>query len=218
MRKIPTDMVTGSRHMTTHYGELEIVEYDNKSNVRVRFINTGYETVVQACVIRKGTVKDRFTPSVYGVGYVGEGEFKPSINSKLTKIYKTWKSMLQRCYDKKCQARQPTYLGCSVVYEWHNFQNFAEWMSKQDYEGKQLDKDIKVKGNKVYGPDTCMFVLPYENKVEASAKHYVFISPEGERVGIYNLNEFCRENGLNHGTMSQVHLGKAKQHKGWTVL
>jgi len=31
-------------------------------------------------------------------------------------------------------------------------------MINQDWEGKQLDKDIKFTGNKVYSPETCIFV------------------------------------------------------------
>lgn len=216
MQKIPDDMITGTHHMTNTYGELEVVEYNNHNTVRVKFLATGYEPVVRAGNIRRGKVKDLLVPSVYGVGYVGDGGFAPSIDRKPTKTYKTWASMLQRCYDKKFQAGNPTYTDCSVDPEWHNFQNFAEWMSKQDYRGKELDKDIKVKGNEVYSPETCMFVTQAENAVDANAKNHVFISPTGEKVEIYNLNEFCRENMLNTSNMCLVRSGKRKQHKGWT--
>lgn len=73
-------------------------------------------------------------------------------------FYQTWKGMLKRCYSAKTQERQPTYRGCSVSEEWHTFSNFKNWMEKQDFEGKQLDKDLLLEGNKVYGPETCVFV------------------------------------------------------------
>ncbi len=77
--------------------------------------------------------------------------------------YKAWKSMLVRCYSKKYQERKPTYKGCSVSAEWHSFSNFKAWMEKQDWEGKELDKDLLFKGNKVYSAETCVFVTPLVN-------------------------------------------------------
>lgn len=73
-------------------------------------------------------------------------------------FYKTWQSMLNRCYSEKLQAKYPTYIGCSVCEEWLTFSNFKRWMETQDWEGKHLDKDILIEGNKVYSPETCVFV------------------------------------------------------------
>jgi hypothetical protein len=72
--------------------------------------------------------------------------------------YLTWKDMLRRAYCPKLHARNPTYIGVTVCEEWHSFMAFRAWMEKQDWQGKQLDKDIIVPGNKVYSPDTCVFV------------------------------------------------------------
>ena len=74
------------------------------------------------------------------------------------KYYETWKSMLSRCYSTKAQERQPTYVGCSVSEEWLTFSNFRAWMETQNWENNQLDKDLLVEGNKVYSPETCVFV------------------------------------------------------------
>lgn len=80
-------------------------------------------------------------------------------------IYIVWKGMLERCYSAKYQLRCPTYIGCSVVQEWHSFSAFRAWMLSQDHKGRQLDKDILVPGNRVYGPGTCVFVSPELNKL-----------------------------------------------------
>lgn len=72
-------------------------------------------------------------------------------------------SMLVRSYCPNYQKQFPTYVGCSVVEDWHLFSKFKSWMEKQDWEGKQLDKDILFPGNKVYGPDTCVFIKPNIN-------------------------------------------------------
>lgn len=73
-------------------------------------------------------------------------------------FYRAWENMIRRCYSVKYQSEKPTYRGCSVVIEWRSFSRFRDWMAGMDWQGKQLDKDIIVPGNKVYGPDTCGFV------------------------------------------------------------
>jgi hypothetical protein len=72
--------------------------------------------------------------------------------------YRAWSGMIKRCYSKETQKRQPTYVGCSVCGEWLTFSNFKIWMKDQEWEGKQLDKDLIKPGNKVYSPENCMFV------------------------------------------------------------
>lgn len=72
-------------------------------------------------------------------------------------VYKIWKSMLVRCYDKKFHHRT-TYQDCSVSPVWLKLSNFERWIDTQNWQGKELDKDILFPGNKVYGPDTCVFV------------------------------------------------------------
>lgn len=92
---------------------------------------------------------------VYGVGIndVFDSAHKP--------YQRFWARMHERCYDPKFTSKEPSYIGCSVCDEWHYLSNFKRWFDdpKNGYqEGYQLDKDILVKGNKVYGPDTCCFV------------------------------------------------------------
>ncbi len=76
-----------------------------------------------------------------------------------------WKLVLWRCYDKNFHAKQKSYSDKTVCEEWHNFQNFAEWYEEnwKPWMDKtwQLDKDILIKGNKIYSPKTCCFV-PHE--------------------------------------------------------
>lgn len=75
--------------------------------------------------------------------------------------YRRWESMLKRCYSSRYQEKFPTYVGCIVCEEWLHFSKFKKWMESQDWEGKHLDKDFLVEGNKVYSPSTCTF-LPGE--------------------------------------------------------
>lgn len=79
-------------------------------------------------------------------------------------VYRTWQNMLGRCYDLAFHERHPSYVGCTAVEEWKYLSGFEEWMMSQDWKGKQLDKDILVAGNKLYGPDTCAFIPKEVNK------------------------------------------------------
>lgn len=78
--------------------------------------------------------------------------------------YRTWKSMLERCYSDKYHQKEPAYIGCSVCDDWIRFSNFKRWFDnpKNGYkDGYQLDKDLLLQGNKVYSSETCCF-LPRE--------------------------------------------------------
>lgn len=72
--------------------------------------------------------------------------------------YQKWIHMINRCYNKNTHKNQPRYIGCSVDSKWLRFSNFRDWMSSKDWEGKALDKDLLVEGNKIYGEDTCVFI------------------------------------------------------------
>lgn len=72
--------------------------------------------------------------------------------------YLTWLHMLERCYSKKYKERYPTYTECTVCDAWLKLSNFKAWMETQNHEGKHLDKDILCPGNKVYSPETCVFI------------------------------------------------------------
>jgi len=210
-------MKVGDRYKTNNYGSLEIIGYEGICKVLVKFINTGYITTAIVCNIRKGQVRDSLKPSVRGVGYLGDGKYNVVENGNTTLYYKKWSSMLRRCYCKRYINKNPTYIGCTVCKEWLNFQIFAKWLDDQRQPSSyQLDKDIKVKDNKLYSPKTCLLVSPLDNIIKANAKYYKFLSPGGIKHNIYNLTDFCRKNKLTNSAMVAVNLNKRNHHKGWT--
>lgn len=103
----------------------------------------------------------------YGIGYNSKGKHKATINGTTTPAYRAWYSMLRRAYCPKVQAKQPTYIGCSIDGEWHDFQDFADWFENHEYgnHGYQLDKDLLLPDNKIYAPDRCVFVPSQLNKL-----------------------------------------------------
>ena len=108
---------------------------------------------------------------VFGVGLnnanyrVVHKEDLPKVNGKRKRklvwacpFYLKWQAMLTRCYSKAYLNSRPSYKGCTVCEEWLTFSNFRKWMITKEWEGMQLDKDLLVLGNKVYSPETCVFV------------------------------------------------------------
>lgn len=160
-------IVAGDVFPTNEGGSVTVVEYRNAHGVVVMH-NDNYAlvAVVRAGHLRNGKIKNPYRPSTFGVGFVGFGNHLVSVNGKNTQAYNTWNNMLGRCYDPKFHAKRPTYIGCTVHSDWHNFQNFAAWFEKQyRAEGWQLDKDLIVGGNKIYSVDTCVFLPPQLNSL-----------------------------------------------------
>lgn len=105
---------------------------------------------------------------ICGIG-INDADYivKNKINGKTIDcyFYRTWRSMIKRCYSDKFHITQPTYRGCSVCNEWLYFSNFKAWMEMQNFKGKQLDKDLLFPGNKIYSHETCMFVSQRVNSL-----------------------------------------------------
>lgn len=75
--------------------------------------------------------------------------------------YIKWQNMLKRCYSRTSKIDDPTYADCVVDPEWQHFSSFIKWVDEQpnrDWVNCHLDKDLLVKGNKVYSPNTVVFI------------------------------------------------------------
>lgn len=143
--------------------KMVIVKYKNYHDIDIYFPEYNWTArSVAYSQFKKGTISCPYERRTYGVGYIGEGKYKVKENGKTTKCYEAWKSMLNRCYSKKLHKKYTTYINCEVADEWLNFQNFAKWYKNNYYEIENekmcLDKDILVKGNKIYSPETCIYV------------------------------------------------------------
>lgn len=110
--------------------------------------------------------------TVLGVGYKGYGNNPMYIGNSSTTEYRCWYNMMNRCYSEKQKAITPTYQESLVDESWHNFQNFANWYKgyKRKEKGYQLDKDLLVKGNKVYSPENCCLIPSEVNKLIVVSK------------------------------------------------
>jgi hypothetical protein len=203
MGKSLKDERIGMINENTYGSIMEIVEYNNVDDIWVKFM--GYGNLVHTAwrPFFKGDVKNVYEKRTFGIGYIGEGQY----NSRMSH-YRLWKNMMIRCYDEKWLAKYPTYINCSVSEEWYNFQNFAAWYDENYYqiegERMELDKDILIKGNKTYSPDTCIFVPQRIN--------YLFTKRDSKRgdfpIGVhFNKRDRAYVAQIMDGKGKKVHLG-----------
>lgn len=94
---------------------------------------------------------------VYSVG-INRHLIPVKVEGKLTPPYNRWCNILRRCYCPASHVKNPSYIGCSMDEAWHDFSDFERWFSENHIDGYHIDKDILFPGNKIYGPDTCVFV------------------------------------------------------------
>lgn len=144
---------------------MKIIEYNSSHDIIVEFqdeygfkVNTTYQNFT------KGEIKNLYFPDVFGVAMIGS-KYPSRINGVKTKEYKIWISMLQRCYDDAVKTKYPTYQNIICCDEWLLYENFYEWIHKQENFEKWtsgdkwcIDKDILVKRNKIYNPEVCCLV------------------------------------------------------------
>lgn len=76
-------------------------------------------------------------------------------------LYRTWQDIKRRCYDPAFRP-YPYYggVGVTMCKEWLvSPKEFINWALDNGWQpGMEIDKDLKVKGNKVYSPATCSVV------------------------------------------------------------
>jgi hypothetical protein len=133
---------------------------------------------------------------------------KNNLGSK-TREGQLWKSMIQRCSFSKLH---PSYIPCEVSTDFKDFQVFAEWCNSQfnfnckDESGYllQLDKDLLVKGNKVYSSQFCTFI-PREINMFLVKRN---LSRGKFPVGVcYREKQNKWESNCNLGNGKQKYLG-----------
>ena len=201
------DKVVGEFGYNNNGERMTIIRYGTEKDIDIQFDDGTIVQHKQYSAFKKGEIKNPFFPTIYGVGFIGVGDYKTcDENGKPTKCYATWSSMHQRCYDPKYQQKHPTYKNCKVCEEWNDYQAFAKWDNENYYEvGNErmdLDKDILCKGNKIYSPDTCIYVPHSINGLFAKCNKTRGNCPIG--VGKHG-NKFRAR--LNKGNGKHIYLG-----------
>lgn len=199
--------------------EVKRKDYPKLNHIRfeIQFLETGYKK--RNCTkktILEGTIRDRYFPSVEGIGCLGENV--SDLDRKL--LYQTWTGILKRCYNTNHLAYS-NYggKGVFVTDRWLIFSNFVEdvkklenWILKLEFpEEYSLDKDFYI--SNCYSPETCIWLSKVEQNLNQKNIPLIkVIFPDGNfvfRVGIGNV---CREFGFTKIGVSNCLKGKQKKH------
>ena len=151
---------------------MKIIQYNTSKDIIVEFHDKyGAKIHTEYINFKKGNVRNPYYPKICGVGI--SGNQKPIIqNGKNAKEYEAWVNIIKRCYNKKVKNKYPAYNNATCCDEWLLYENFYEWLHGQPNFDKWLcghqwsvDKDILIKGNKLYSPNTCCLVPSNVNAI-----------------------------------------------------
>lgn len=135
-------------------GKSRIYHIDG-NNLNSKYTNLIYVSDKEFRDLKNGSI------SVKDLGRVQE--YVPFLNISRMKARRLWNDMWSRCYNEKLHKRYPEYKDCTICDYWlEDKERFYKWVEENYYtigdEQIDLDKDILFKGNKVYSPETCVFV------------------------------------------------------------
>lgn len=166
-----TEVAEGDRVQSNSCGIYTILKINGPEHL-IRF-DMGHTAVVTKDTANSGMIKDPLFPSVFGVGFIGVGEYVSRKGGKILTEYGTWSRMLSRCYyenDYHRKGNRTAYDDVIVDASWFNFQVFADWylprrkiLDDHGILNSALDKEILAFTGKpkVYSPETCC-VVPSE--------------------------------------------------------
>ncbi|UZV41274.1 AP2 domain-containing protein [Vibrio phage vB_VpaM_R16F] len=203
---------------TRRYNEGDILEYQkgsytivSRSETHVEIFNNAYPErgsyEVPLTTLSKGNFWFPFDPINNKLPcYVGTGKYD-SVNSK--EAWSRWYKMHERCYDPRALHNIVNYSMCSVSEDWWCFQNYAEWYNTNNRcvgIDHHVDKDILIKGNKLYSPNTCTIVPSEINVLLTNRKNHRGKYP----VGVYykkKNKKFCVQCSDGSKSGRQTYLG-----------
>jgi len=150
---------------------------------------------------------------VGGIG-TNNNEYPSKRDGKLIKEYNLWKAMLRRCAEK-CWNEYPTYVGTTCSENFKDYSYFYEWCQGQVGFGNtdengiswHLDKDLLVKGNKLYSEVTCIFIPSKINNLLTKREYSRGSYPIGVYLDKRNSKFMAR---CSNGLGKDIYLGSFK--------
>lgn len=202
----------GNENYNTYGTLMKIVIYNKATDIVVEFQDEyKYRKRCAYKEFKNGTVKNPYDRVICNVGYIGKDGQCNGL------FYDIWTHMVKRCYDPYELNKYPTYIDCYVCDEWLNYSNFEKWCYANYYkvlnEKMCLDKDILIKGNKIYSPKTCIFVperinLLFCKSEKTRGKYPIGVSEFlRKQYGYRKLRSYCNVYNEESNRYKQKHLG-----------
>lgn len=126
---------------------------------------------------------------------------------KNTRLYRIWRCMKQRCYNKNFPYFQDYGgRGITVCSEWYNdFMAFYDWAMKNGYDNTLTIDRIDVNGN--YEPNNCRWATAKQQA--RNRRNNINFTYNGET---HCLKQWCEILGLNYNT-----VGTRFYTYGWSI-
>lgn len=147
----------GQIYESKNFGKFKIIEYTNRTNVVIKFLDTCFTKNTTMQRVEKGDIKDELSPSIEGIG-VNDLNTSNHYTGTRSEYYYRWVNMIRRV---KNTQNKFEYTNTTCNPRWLYFSKFLDDIyeiqnfDKIDWE---IDKDILFKGNRNYSKETCCFV------------------------------------------------------------
>ncbi len=150
---------------------------------------------------------------IYGIG-INNGKYLAKRDKRHLKEYSLWCSMLSRCSPKMWLTRL-SYTDTTCSENFKDYSYFYEWCQEQagfkstDENGISwhLDKDLLIKGNKLYSENTCVFIPSKINNLLTKREYSRGNHPIGVYLDKRNSRFMTR---CSNGTGKDIYLGSFK--------
>lgn len=177
--------------------QYKVIEYVGDSRYLIEFQDEfKHRMIARGGRLQEGKIANPYFRGFNGQGYIGVGKY----NSNLTDNpgYSKWMSIWKRIG----QVGNPnfaSYVHCTMDVRWESLQDFSEFYYNCPYkqDGWELDKDLIIPGNKIYGPDTAAYV-PKELNTFLTKREKASGLPKGVRENRVTFGAYLHIDGKIH--------------------
>lgn len=100
-----------------------------------------------------------------------------------TKLYKVWRAMHDRCYNKNTEAyKNYGNRGITVCDRWHKFENFLEDMG----EPKNFESIDRINNNGNYEPENCRWATMEDQANNKRNTRFILLNNERKSITAYS--------------------------------